>query len=130
VIHPELFSPTGNQQSRLCQPPSDLDRSSEFAPGLCRADSCLGYRDRFGRYDGPALILVGLAPVVVAATRFVRTRRWLDDPEMHSAGSIRAELYLSTALAVIVAGFSTFSRARLMRHCADDRRELGCPGDH
>jgi len=61
-----------------------------------------------GRYDGLALILVGLALVVVAATRFVRTGRWLDDPKMHSAGSIRAELFLSTALAVIVAGFSTF----------------------
>ena len=46
----------------------------------------------FGRYDGFALILVGLALIVVAATRFVRTGRRLDDQEMHSAGSIRAEL--------------------------------------
>ena len=46
----------------------------------------------FGRYDELALILVGLALVVVAATRFVRTGRRLDDQEMHSAGSVRAEL--------------------------------------
>ena len=62
----------------------------------------------FGRYDGFALILVGLAPIVAAATRFVRTGRRLDDQEMHSAGSIRAELILSATLALIVAGFSTF----------------------
>jgi len=61
-----------------------------------------------GRYDGLALILVGLAVVVVAAARFVRTGRLLDDQEMHSAGSVRAELILSTALALIVAGFSTY----------------------
>ena len=62
----------------------------------------------FGRYDGFALILVGLALIVVAATRFVRTGRRLDDQEMHSAGSIRTELILSATLALIVAGFSTF----------------------
>jgi putative membrane protein len=60
-----------------------------------------------GRYDGLALILLGIAIVVVAATRFVRTLRLLDDQETHSAGSVRAELLLSAALALIVAGFST-----------------------
>jgi putative membrane protein len=62
----------------------------------------------FGRYDGLALILVGIALIVVAATRFVRTGRLLDDQELHSAGSVRAELILSAALALIVAGFSTY----------------------
>ena len=57
-----------------------------------------------GRYDGLALILFGLVLVVVAATRFVRTERLLDDPETHSAGVVRAEVLLSAALAVIVAG--------------------------
>ena len=61
-----------------------------------------------GRYDGLALILVGLAVVVVAAARFVRTGRLLDDQEVHSAAGVRAELILSTALAMIVAGFSTY----------------------
>jgi hypothetical protein len=61
-----------------------------------------------GRYDGLALILVGLALVVVAAARFVRTGRLLDDQEMHSAGSVRSELILSAVLALLVAGFSTF----------------------
>lgn len=62
----------------------------------------------FGRYDGIALIFVGLALVVVAAARFVRTGRLLDDREMHSVHSIHAELILSAALALIVAGFSAF----------------------
>lgn len=61
-----------------------------------------------GSYDGLALILVGLALIVVAAARFVRTGRRLDDREVHSAGSVRAELLLSAVLALLVAGFSAF----------------------
>jgi putative membrane protein len=61
----------------------------------------------FGRYDALALILVGLALVVIAAARFVRTGRLLDDQEMHSADSVRAELILSATLVLIVAGFGT-----------------------
>ena len=36
-----------------------------------------------GRYGGLALICGGLALIVVATARFVRTGRLLDDPEMH-----------------------------------------------
>jgi putative membrane protein len=61
-----------------------------------------------GRYDGLALILVGLALVVVASARFVRTGRLLDDRDTHSAGGVRTELILSATLAVIVAGFSAY----------------------
>jgi putative membrane protein len=62
----------------------------------------------FGRYDGLALILVGTALIAIAAARFVRTGRLLDDQEMHSADTIRAELILSVTLALIVAGFSAY----------------------
>jgi putative membrane protein len=62
----------------------------------------------FGRYDGLALILIGLVLVVIAAARYVRTSRRLDDQELHPAGSVRAELILSVVLALIVAGFSIF----------------------
>jgi putative membrane protein len=62
----------------------------------------------FGRYDGLALIIVGMALVVVAAARFVRTGRLLDDQETHSAASVRAEWILSAALALIVAACSAF----------------------
>jgi len=61
-----------------------------------------------GRYDGLALVLVGLALIVTAAVRFVRTGRRLDDQEIHSAGSLRAELILSAALALFVAGISAY----------------------
>ncbi len=60
----------------------------------------------YGRYEGAALILVGLALVIVAAARFVRTSRLLDDHEAHKAYGVRAEVILSAVLAVIVAGFS------------------------
>jgi putative membrane protein len=62
----------------------------------------------FGRFDGLALILIGLALIAVAAARFVRTVRLLDDQEIHSAGNVRAELVLSATLAVLVAGFSAY----------------------
>ncbi len=67
-----------------------------------------GCRGPLGRYDGLALILLGIALVVVATTRFVRTGQLLDDQEMHSVGDVRTELLLSAALALIVAGFSTY----------------------
>lgn len=62
----------------------------------------------FGRYDGLALILVGLAMIVFAAVRFARTGRLIDDQEGHSVGSVRAELALSVALAMIVAGLGAY----------------------
>ena len=61
-----------------------------------------------GRYDGLVLVLVGLALIVIAATRFVRTGRLLADQKIHSAGTIRTELLLSAVFALIVAGFSAF----------------------
>ena len=61
-----------------------------------------------GRYEGLALVIVGLVLVVVAATRFVRTSRRLDDQETHSAGGVGPELVLSVTLALIVAGYSAF----------------------
>jgi putative membrane protein len=60
-----------------------------------------------GRY-GLALIIGGLALIVAATARFVRTGRLLDEPEVHSASSVRAELILSVALVLFVAGLSTY----------------------
>ena len=51
------------------------------------------------RYDGLALILFGLVLVVVAATRFVRTERLLDDQKTHLPSGGRAEVLSSAALA-------------------------------
>jgi putative membrane protein len=60
------------------------------------------------RYDGLALILLGIVLIAAATARFIRTERLLDDPESHSSGGIRVQLLLSTALALIVAVFSTY----------------------
>ena len=62
----------------------------------------------FGRYDGYALIFGGLALIVVATVRFVRTGRLLDDPQTHSADSVRTELILSAVLVLLIAGFSAY----------------------
>jgi uncharacterized membrane protein YidH (DUF202 family) len=61
-----------------------------------------------GRYDGLILILIGLALIVVAAARFMRTGRMIDDEVVHTASSVRAELIISAALALIVAALSTY----------------------
>jgi putative membrane protein len=61
-----------------------------------------------GRSDGLALMVGGLILIVVATARFVRTGRLLDDPEMHSASSVSAELILSAVLVLLVTGFSTY----------------------
>ena len=61
-----------------------------------------------GRYDGLALIVLGIALVVFGTARFIRTGRLLDDRQTHLVGTVRTELLFSMALALIVAGFSTY----------------------
>lgn len=61
-----------------------------------------------GRYDGLAVMLGGLAIIILATARFIRTERLLDDPETHSVGSARTELILSAALMVLVVGLSGY----------------------
>jgi putative membrane protein len=62
----------------------------------------------FGRYDGLALIVVGVALIGLAAARFIRTARLIDDQATHSAGGARAELVLSTVLVLLVALLSIY----------------------
>ena len=56
----------------------------------------------FSHYDGLALIVVGIAIIVLSLVRFIRTSRWIDDGEAHLARGVRAELVLSVVLALIV----------------------------
>jgi len=63
---------------------------------------------RINRYDGLVLILGGVALVVVAAVRFVRTTRLLDDAQVHAASSVRTELVLSAALVLVVVSYSLY----------------------
>ena len=61
-----------------------------------------------GHYEGLALILVGIALIIVSAVRFVRTGRRIDDEQMHGVGSVRAELLLAALLAVLIAGYTVY----------------------
>lgn len=61
-----------------------------------------------GRYDGLALIIVGLALIVVAALRFIRVGRMLDDQKLHPTESVRVEVIVSAILAVLIAAFSAY----------------------
>jgi len=61
-----------------------------------------------GRYEGFALILIGLALIVVAAIRFVRVRRLITDQDMHDPDSYGAELGLSAVLALAIAAYSAY----------------------
>ena len=56
------------------------------------------------RYQGLALIVVGIVLLIVATIRFVRTERLLADPNAHPISGTRMEVLLSAALVVIVAG--------------------------
>lgn len=60
------------------------------------------------RYDGLAIVVVGLALIVTAAMRFIRVRRLIDDQDTHDAGGYRAELILSAAVALVVAASSFY----------------------
>jgi inner membrane protein YidH len=62
----------------------------------------------FSGYEGLALILIGIVIVIIAAARFTRTRRLLNDDEVHPAGNSRVELVLTAVLALVVAGFSFY----------------------
>jgi putative membrane protein len=63
---------------------------------------------RIGRYDGLGLILGGLALVVLATARFVRTERLLADSKMHPVSSVRTELLLSGLLVLLVTSYSLY----------------------
>lgn len=61
-----------------------------------------------GRYDGLALILVGIALIVIAALRFVRTARLISDPEPRLLGGAHSEVVLSAVLALLAGGFCVY----------------------
>src|SRR5450755_3771692 len=60
-----------------------------------------------GRGAGHAFVAVGILFIVVAAIRFWRTGRRLNDKKQHSAGTL-IELILSAMLAVLFAAISAY----------------------
>jgi len=73
-----------------------------------RSQLIAGLSQHIGRYDGLVLIFAGVGVVILATTRFVRTTRLLDDPQMHAASNVRTELILSACLVLVVASYSIY----------------------
>lgn len=61
-----------------------------------------------GRYDGLALIIVGIGVIVFAGIRFIRTSRLIDDPQLRPLTGTRAEMALSAIVALLAVGFSVY----------------------
>lgn len=61
-----------------------------------------------GRYDGIALILVGMGLILIAGIRYARTTRLIDREEFVRTGSGRAEMILTIILSVLASGFCLF----------------------
>ena len=61
-----------------------------------------------GQYEGLALIFGGLALVMLATVRFVRTARLLDDAQTHSASSVRTELIVSAVLVLLMGTYAVY----------------------
>ena len=61
-----------------------------------------------GRFDGLALMLVGIALIIIAGIRYARIARLIDQPESITVGSGRAEMMLTIVLALLASGFCLF----------------------
>jgi len=61
-----------------------------------------------GRYDGIALILVGIGLIIVAGIRYAHTARLIDKAEFTRVGSRRTEMILTVLLALLASGFCLF----------------------
>jgi len=61
-----------------------------------------------GRYEGLAFIAGGIGLIVLATARFARTTALIDDAKTHLAKSVRAELFVSAALIVLIASYSIY----------------------
>jgi putative membrane protein len=62
----------------------------------------------FSHYDGFALIVIGMAIIVLSLYRFVKTGRMIDDQQSHAAGGIRVELALAIVLGLIVMSMTAY----------------------
>jgi putative membrane protein len=61
-----------------------------------------------GRYDGLALIVLGVGLIFVAAVRFFRTAKLIDDPEPRAAPDTRVELAFAAILALLTGGLCIY----------------------
>jgi len=91
-----------------------IEKFNLFIATLEKADTALASRHHLmgnlsgllGEYDGAALIFIGIALILVASSRFIRTTRMIDDEIVYSSDSVRTELILS--LSLVVAALAAF----------------------
>jgi putative membrane protein len=58
-----------------------------------------------GRYDGLALMLVGVILIVIGDLRFTRNKRLINDAEPQITADVRTELIVTTVLVLLVAAY-------------------------
>jgi putative membrane protein len=61
-----------------------------------------------GRFEGVAFMFVGLALLILATARFVRTTRMIDASETYLAKGVRAELILSGVLLLLGTSYGIY----------------------
>jgi|SRR5579862_9818594 len=61
-----------------------------------------------GRYEGLVFIACGILLIVLATVRFARTTSLIDQQATFSASSVRAELFVSAILVLLVASYSIY----------------------
>jgi putative membrane protein len=61
-----------------------------------------------GRFDGIALILVGIALIVIAGIRYAHTGHLIDQEQFVRVGSGRTEMILTVVLAMLAGFFCLF----------------------
>ena len=61
-----------------------------------------------GRFDGIALILVGIVLIVIAGMRYARTSQLIDRQDYATAGNGRTEMVLTVLLTLLATGFCVF----------------------
>ena len=89
-----------------------IDRFNLFMLTLADANAAIENQHHFsaklsgalGRYDGTALIFVGIVLILISVVRFIRMGRLIDDEETHSASNVRTELILSLVLVIAALG--------------------------
>jgi putative membrane protein len=61
-----------------------------------------------GRYDGLALMIVGILLIIIGGIRYMRTAERIDAPELTTAGAARIEVVLAAGLALLASAFCVY----------------------
>ncbi len=75
-----------------------FDLFLRFAASGAAARAAAGGRLRLGEFTGLALMAMGLAIVVLAIVRFLKTAREIDDDQQHGGEGLRLDIALAALL--------------------------------